>query len=142
MPTLNSIKKNENAGRNSVNYSPEPKYFNVNFQPIIGKNVSLVNTLLDCVDQITIGDNVGFGHNVMLLTGTHDYTLKGEERFLSHKWKPIRIENGVWIASGVIVLSGVTIGENSVIGAGSVVTKDIPPNELWCGVPARFKKKI
>lgn len=123
-------------------YTPEPQFFNVNFQPKIGKNVSLVNTLLDCVDQITIGDNVGFGHNVMLLTGTHDYSLKGEERFLSHKWKPITIKNGAWIASGVIVLAGVTIGENSVIGAGSVVTKDVPDNELWMGVPARFKKKL
>ena len=124
------------------NYLPEPRYFNVNFPPIVGVSVSLVNTLLDCNAQITIGDYVSFGHDCQILTGTHDYTLKGKERQDSVRKEPITIKNGAWICSRAIILPGVTIGENSVVGAGSVVTHDIPDNEMWAGVPAKFIKKI
>jgi maltose O-acetyltransferase len=123
-------------------YLPQPSFYNVNFEPKIGISCSLVNTLLDCVDQITIGDYVSFGHNCMVLTGLHDKTLKGEARQKSGPTKPVVIKNGVWIASGAIICPGVTIGENAVIGAGSVVTKDVPDDEMWAGVPAVFKKKI
>jgi len=54
--------------------------------------------------------------------------------------KPITIGNGVWIGTHCIVLAGVTIGEGAIIGAGSVVTRDIPPFEIWAGVPAKFLK--
>lgn len=124
------------------NYFPEPKYFNLRLQPIIGVSVSLANTLLDCYDQITIGDYVSFGHNCMVLTGYHDRDLKGQERQQIIKCKPVTIKNGVWIASGVIICPGVTIGENAVVGAGAVVVKDIPDNEFWVGVPADFKSTI
>ena len=123
-------------------YKPVVHYYNVGKIPIVGKSCSLVNTLLDCVEQITIGDYVSFGHDCMLLTGKHDYTFHNAERQTISINKPIIIGNGVWIASGVIVGGGVTIGDNAVIGAGSVVLKDIPANELWAGSPARFIKKI
>jgi len=125
-----------------VEYKPEPRYFNVNFEPIIGKSVSLVNTLLDCNAQIIIGDYVSFGHDCMVLTGYHDMTLSGKERQASICNKPITIEDGVWIASRAIICPGVHIGENAVIGAGSVVTRDIPANEFWAGVPAKFKRRL
>lgn len=123
-------------------YSPKPRLFNVNHQPIIGKSWSGSNALLDCVEQITIGDYVSFGHDVKILTGSHDYTLKGKERQDSFSAKPIVIKDGVWLASGVIICQGVTIGENAVVGAGSVVLHDIPANQLWAGSPARFIKKL
>ncbi len=123
-------------------WEPEPAVFNVNFEPIIGQSVSLCNTLLDCNAQITIGDYVSFGHNCMVLTGYHDKTLTGEKRQNSILAKPVTIKNGAWIASGVTICPGVTIGENAVIGAGSVVTKDVPDNEFWAGIPAMFKKQI
>jgi len=47
-----------------------------------------------------------------------------------------------YVGAGVTVLPGVDIGENSVIGAGSVVTKNIPGNQLWAGIPARFIRDL
>lgn len=120
-------------------YNPAPRYFNVVKFPVVGKSVSLVNALLDCVDQITIGDYVSFGHDCKLLCGYHDMTLSMEERQSSIRHAPITIKDGVWIASGVTICPGVTIGENAVIGAGSVVICDIPPNQFWAGVPAKYK---
>jgi maltose O-acetyltransferase len=125
-----------------VDYKPEPRYFNVVKQPIIGRSASLVNTLLDCIDQITIGDYVSFGHDCMVLTGFHDMKEVRAIRQASICHKPIVIKDGAWIASGVIICPGVTIGENSVIGAGSVVTRDVPDNCFYAGIPARFVKKL
>jgi len=119
------------------------RLFHANYKkPSIGKECQLNNAFLDCRDQITIGDNVFFGHDVMILTSSHDYTKKGHDRMYAIVSKPVVIKDGVWIASRATILSGVTIGENSVIGAGSVVTKDVPANELWAGNPARLIKKI
>jgi acetyltransferase-like isoleucine patch superfamily enzyme len=125
-----------------IQINPEPQLFNFNKTPIIGNSVSLVNTILDCIDQITIGDYVSFGHDCKVLCGYHDMKLKGKERQDTILHKPVVIKNGVWIASDVTICPGVTIGENSVVGAGSLVLKDIPDNEFWAGVPARFIKKI
>ncbi len=50
---------------------------------------------------------------------------------------PIKIGNGVWIASNVTILKGVTIGDGAVIAANSVVNKDVPPFEIWAGTPAK-----
>lgn len=133
---------NQRDGGNSVDYNPEPRFFNVNKPLITGKGCSLVNTLFDCNDQITLGDYVSFGHDCMVLTGYHDMTFIGVERQLSSPTKPVTIKDGAWIASGAIILPGVTIGENAVIGAGSVVTKDIPDNEFWAGNPAKFIRHI
>jgi maltose O-acetyltransferase len=122
--------------------NPKPKVFNLVKQPIIGKSASLVNTIFDCLDQITIGDYVSFGHNCMVLTGFHDKYLKGKDRQDSLKFAPVTIKDGVWIASGVIICPGVTIGENAVIGAGSVVLKNVPSDEFWAGVPAKFIRLV
>lgn len=124
------------------NYDPKPRYFNINYEPIVGKNCSLVNTLFDCYDQITIGDNVAFGHDCIVLTAYHDSIYKGEERMSKIFSRPVHIEDGAWLATGVTVLPGVTIGRDAVIGAGSVVTKDVPPGQVWVGVPARFLRNI
>jgi maltose O-acetyltransferase len=93
------------------------------------------------VAKITIGDVVLIGPNVQLLTPTHP--LEPEPR--RRRWeaaKPIVIEDNVWLGGGVIVCPGVTIGENSVIGAGAVVTKDVPPNVIAVGNPARVLRPI
>lgn len=120
----------------------QPRYFNRRHEPVIGEGSVLMNTLLDCGGQITIGDFVFFGHDCMVLTGSHDYNLRGKERRDTAIYKEVVIKDGVWIASGSIVLPGVVIGKNSVIGAGSIVTQDVPENELWAGNPCKFIKKI
>jgi maltose O-acetyltransferase len=76
-----------------------------------------------------------------LLTPTHpiDPELRRQKYEAA---KPIVIGNNVWLGGGAIVLAGVTIGENSVIGAGAVVTRDIPPNVVAAGNPARVIREI
>ena len=54
--------------------------------------------------------------------------------------RPIRLRGNVWIGAGAIVLPGVTLGENAVAGAGAVVTRDVPPNAVVGGNPARLIK--
>ena len=51
--------------------------------------------------------------------------------------KPLSIGNDVWIAAGVQVLRGVTIGDGAALGGGTIVTKDVPPYEIWAGVPSK-----
>lgn len=101
-------------------------------------NVGLV--ALD-VAAIVIGDDVQIGPNVQLLTPTHP--LEAERR--RAKWegsKPIAIADNVWLGGGAIVLPGISIGANTVVGAGAVVTKDLPPNVLAVGNPARIIRSL
>jgi maltose O-acetyltransferase len=93
------------------------------------------------VASIEIGDDVQIGPNVQLLTPTHPIDPDTRRA----KWEaaePIVIEGNVWLGGGVIVLPGVTIGENSVVGAGTIVTKDLPPNVVAAGNPARVVRSL
>lgn len=93
------------------------------------------------VASITIGEDVQIGPNVQLLTPTHP--LEPEPR--RAKWeaaKPIVIGDNVWLGGGVIVCPGVTIGDNTVVGAGAVVTRDLPPNVVAVGNPARVVRRL
>lgn len=93
------------------------------------------------VATITIGDDVQIGPNVQLLTPTHPME-PGPRR---DKWEsaaPIVIEDNVWLGGGVIVLPGVTIGANTVVGSGAVVNRDLPPNVLAVGNPARVVREL
>lgn len=97
-------------------------------------------TVLD-VATVRIGEDVQIGPHVQLLTATHP--LPPEPR--RAKWEraePIVIEDNVWLGGGVIVCPGVTVGRNSVVGAGSVVTKDVPPDVLAVGSPARVVRSL
>ncbi|KAL2316421.1 putative acetyltransferase C18B11.09c [Schizosaccharomyces pombe] len=112
--------------------------FNVHFGKKFFANYNC--TFLD-VAIITIGNNVMLGPNVQLCTATHPLDFKARNSGIEFGL-PINIQDNVWIGMGVIVLPGVTIGEGSVIGAGAVVTKDIPPNTLAVGSPAKPIRKI
>ncbi len=93
------------------------------------------------IAKITIGEDCQIGPGVQLLTPIHPIDPQPRKDKLEGA-KPITLENNVWLGGGVIVCPGVTIGENSVIGAGSVVTRDIPPNVVAVGNPARVIRHI
>jgi acetyltransferase-like isoleucine patch superfamily enzyme len=83
------------------------------------------------------------GNNCLIASGCkfidHDHNISGTGAFpkIAGAEKQIIIQNHVWIGANVIVLKGVTIGEGAVLAAGAVVTKTIPANEIWAGVPAK-----
>lgn len=93
------------------------------------------------VATVTIGDDVQIGPHVQLLTPIHPIE-PGPRRAKWEAARPIAIGDNVWLGGGVIVCPGVTIGENTVVGAGAVVTKDLPPNVVAVGNPARVIRHI
>ena len=119
-----------------------PFHCDLGSQIHIGRDV-FVNCGFVALDiaTITIGDDVQIGPNVQLLTPTHP--LDAELR--RAKWEaaePIEIEANVWIGGGAIVLPGVTVGKDAVVGAGAVVTKDVAPNVVVAGNPARVIRTL
>lgn len=91
---------------------------------------------LDARGGIFIGDNTNISSHVKLITGSHDIC---SPEFCA-EFKPINIGHHVWIGTDAMVLQGVSIGNGAIVAAGSVVTKDVPDNEMWGGVPARYIK--
>ncbi|MGB7975336.1 MAG: hypothetical protein WCF81_13545 [Roseiarcus sp.] len=83
---------------------------------------------------LDISDDVMIGPNVSIITTGHP--LEPSQRRAATTGKPIVVEKGVWIAVGAIIIGGVTIGEHS------VVTRDVPPNTLVAGNPARVIRSI
>ncbi|MFH7027171.1 MAG: acyltransferase [Heteroscytonema crispum UTEX LB 1556] len=94
--------------------------------------------------NIIICEDVFFGHNVSLITGTHDYNKFGLERMkeIPSEGNDIVVEEGVWIASNVTVIGPSKIGKHSVVAAGSVVKGDIPSYHVVAGIPAKTVKDI
>jgi acetyltransferase-like isoleucine patch superfamily enzyme len=126
---------------------PQPTYFTVRYNGVltIGNNVGVNNVAIVCEKKITIGDNVRIGANVVIYDSDFhslDVTKRAaaQEDRSCIKRKPITIEEGAFIGSHVTILKGVTIGKNSVIGAAAVVTRNVPPDEIWAGNPAVFIK--
>jgi len=119
-----------------------PPFFTAGGDEIrVGRNVFInQNCTFYDLGGLDIADDVMIGPNVSLITASHP--LEPSERRTTTIGKPIVIERGVWIAAGAIVIGGVTVGENSVVAAGSVVTKDVPPNTLVGGNPARVIRRI
>jgi len=106
----------------------------------IGKNV-FVNHACTFMDRggITLEDNVLIGPKVNLITTNHPLNPSERRATISH---PIVIKKNAWIGAAATILAGVTIGENSVVAAGAVVSKDVPPNTIVGGVPAKIIKTI
>ena len=96
-----------------------------------------------------MGNNVWIGANVTLATPNHPFIA--EERLLAdypdgnydlEYASSIIIKDNCWICSSVTICGDVTIGENSIVAAGAVVNKDIPPNSIVAGVPAKVIRQI
>lgn len=93
---------------------------------------------INCQDEITIGNNVICGQNVMLFDHDHDYKNDIDD-FVT---KRITIGNNVWIGANSIILKGVTIGDNVVIAAGSVVNKSINSNVIFYQKKESHEKSV
>ncbi len=107
----------------------------------VGRNVFInQNCTMYDLGGIDIGDDVLIGPNVSLITSGHP--IEPSRRREGVTARPIVIGANVWIAAGVTIIGGVTVGENSVVAAGSVVTRDVPPNTLVGGNPARVIRSI
>ena len=94
-------------------------------------------SFFNCGDDIKIGENCIFGGYCIFQSSNHGIKSGEIIKYQKHTYGKIFIGNGVWLGAHVIVLAGVTIGEGAVIGANSVVTKDIPPNSIAVGSPAK-----
>lgn len=91
---------------------------------------------LDGRGTIVIGNNVSISHEVKIITGSHDMNSCQFEAI----YKPIIIDDYVWLGAGCTILQGIHIGIGAVVCAGAVVTKDIKPYEVVAGVPAKVIK--
>ena len=90
-------------------------------------------------DGITIGNNCMIASNVYISDSDwHDIY----NRIALGKTKPVNIADNVWVGDGAIICKGVSIGKNSIIGAGAVVSKDIPPDCISAGNPAKIIKQL
>jgi len=100
---------------------------------------------MDCifldVNYINIGNNVMFGPRVSLYTAGHpiDPTIRNDQLEFG---QAINIEDNVWIGGSATILPGVTVGKNSIVAAGAIVTKNVPPNTVVGGNPAKIIKHI
>jgi maltose O-acetyltransferase len=100
-----------------------------------------IGCVFDLSDRIVIGERSGLGQEVMILTSTH---VIGSSlcRFGDLVTKPVTIGSGVWLGARCTILPGVTIGSGAIVAAGSVVQRDVAPNTLVGGVPARVIRNL
>jgi maltose O-acetyltransferase len=109
----------------------------------IGRNVLFSNNIsLISVAGISIGDDCLVGDNLLVMDTDFHGIHPAERRSSSGTAKPVHIGRNVWFGSRVVVQKGVTIGDNSVIASQSVVTRDVPPNSVAGGNPAKVIRTI
>lgn len=110
----------------------------------IGKRCKISSHTFIC-EGVTIEDNVFIGHGVMFINDSYPRATAPDGGLQTEKdWvvEPTVVKSGASIGSGATILSKVTVGENAIVGAGSVVTKDVPPNTIVAGNPARVLRPI
>ncbi len=110
----------------------------------IGKNCKISSHSFLC-EGVHIEDNVFIGHGVMFTNDLFPRATNADgSQQTDADWKVIEthVKKGASIGSNATILCGITIGENALVGAGAVVTKDVPPNTVVAGSPAKIIKTI
>jgi acetyltransferase-like isoleucine patch superfamily enzyme len=110
----------------------------------IGNNCKISSHSFIC-EGVTIEDAVFIGHSVTFINDMYPRaTATGGQLQTEADWKVDKtvVKKGASIGSGCTILANVTIGEGAIIGAGSVVTKDVPPNAIVAGNPAKFLRFV
>ena len=109
----------------------------------IGQNCKISSHSFIC-EGVHIADNCFVGHGVMFTNDLFPRATNPDgSQQTDEDWLLVEtfVEKGASIGSNATILCGITIGENALIGAGAVVTKDVPPNTIFVGNPAREFKK-
>jgi acetyltransferase-like isoleucine patch superfamily enzyme len=110
----------------------------------IGKNCKISSHTFVC-EGVSIEDNCFIGHGVMFTNDKYPRATRADGSPQTEAdWEviPTLVKKGASIGSGAVVIAGVTIGENAIVGAGAVVTKDVPPETIVAGVPAKKIRAI
>ena len=110
----------------------------------IGKNCKIQSHTFIC-EGVTIEDDVLVGHGVTFINDKYPRATNEKGQLQTEAdWEvePTVVKRGASIGSGSTILSYVTIGENAIIGAGSIVTKDVPPETIVAGNPARVIRNL
>jgi len=87
--------------------------------------------------RIFIGDDVLFGPGVTVVTANHGTAAGTLIRLQAESEADVRIGNDVWIGAHAVITPGVSLGDGCVIAAAAVVTRDMPPQSICAGVPAK-----
>jgi len=110
----------------------------------VGKYCKISSHTFIC-EGVMIEDNVFVGHNVTFINDKYPRSTNNNGALQTEEdWKVEQtiVKKGASIGSGATILCNVTIGENAIVGAGSLVTRDVPPNIIVAGNPARIFRNI
>jgi UDP-2-acetamido-3-amino-2,3-dideoxy-glucuronate N-acetyltransferase len=110
----------------------------------VGRRCKISSHTFIC-EGVTIEDHVFVGHNVAFVNDSFPRATTGDgELQTGTDWvvEKTLVKKGASIGSGATILSNVTIGERAIVGAGSVVTRDVPPDVIVIGNPARVLRRI